>query len=95
MIVHCFLCGSEYRVQARQIPYQCRVVTLCRLCALKSITHIVFRCKCGKCDFIEKYPHRLRILAKRLQLPTATSEFMASGLALVESASCSACKTSP
>ncbi len=94
MTVHCYICGSDYQVQARHIPYQCRVVTLCRLCALKGITHIIFRCSCGRCDFIEKYPHRLRILANRLQLSSATREFMASGLALVESTSCSACKTS-
>ena len=92
--MHCYICGSDYRVQARHIAYQCRVVTLCRLCALKSITHIIFRCSCGKCDFIEKYPHRLRILANRLQLSPAAREFMANGLALVESTSCLACKTS-
>jgi hypothetical protein len=36
----------------------------------------------------------LRILANRLQLSSATREFMANGLALVESTSCLACKTS-
>jgi hypothetical protein len=92
--MHCYICGSDYWLQARHIPCQCRVVTLCRLCALKSITHIIFRCSCGKCDFIEKYPHRLRILANRLQLSSAAREFMANGLALVESTSCLACQTS-
>lgn len=93
--MRCYICGSDYHVQARHIPYQYRVVSLCGLCALKGITHIIFRCSCGKCDFIAKYPHRLRILANRLHLPSATKEFMANGLALVESTSCSACKILP
>ena len=29
MTIHCFICGSDYQVQARHIPYLCRVVTLC------------------------------------------------------------------
>lgn len=94
MPIYCFICGSDYQVQARHIPYLCRVVTLCGLCALKSITHIIFRCSCGHCDFIEKYPHRLRILANRLQLSSAARESMVNGLALVESNTCSTCKTS-
>lgn len=89
----CYICGSDFQVQARHIPYQCRVVTVCRLCALRAVTHIIFRCTCGNCDFIAKYPHRLRILAARLKLPVSTQEFMANGLALVESTSCKACTT--
>jgi hypothetical protein len=92
-LVNCYICGSDFQVQARHIAYRCRVVTLCRLCALRAITHVIFKCTCGKYDFISKYPHRLRILADRLQLPPSTREFMANGLALVESTSCAACKT--
>jgi hypothetical protein len=91
-LVTCYLCGSDFQVQARHIAYQCRVVTLCRVCALKAVTHIIFKCSCGNCEFIAKYPYRLRILAERLRLPPATREFMADGLALVESDSCAACQ---
>ena len=91
-LVSCYFCGSDVQVQARHIDFQCRVVTLCRVCALKAVTHIIFRCNCGKCDFIAKYPHRLRILAQRLHLPPAARESMAAGLALVESDSCVKCQ---
>jgi hypothetical protein len=89
----CYICGSDFRVQARHIPYQCRVVTLCRLCAFRAVTHVIFKCACGRYDFIAKYPHRLRILAHRLRLPPSTQDCMANGLALVESASCTRCQT--
>ena len=92
-LVTCYICGSDFHVQARHIEYECRVVTLCRLCALKAITNVIFKCACGKYDFLAKYPHRLRILANRLQLPPSTKEFMANGLAIVESASCKECRT--
>lgn len=91
-MVTCYICGSDFHVQARHLEYQCRVVTLCRLCSLRALHQVIFKCACGKYDFLAKYPHRLRILADRLQLPPATTEFMAEGLAIVESASCLVCQ---
>jgi hypothetical protein len=90
--VTCYICGSDFQIQARHVAYQCRVICLCRLCALKSVTHIIFRCTCGRCDFVAKFPHRLRILAERLQLTPAARDLMAESVALVESSSCTACK---
>jgi hypothetical protein len=92
-LVRCYICGSDFHVQAGYIEYECRIVSLCRLCALKALTNFIFKCSCGKYDFLTKYPHRLRILAGRLQLPPATREAMAHGLALVESTTCAACRT--
>ena len=92
-MVRCYICGSDFQVQARHLEYKCQVVTLCRLCALKSITDVIFKCACGKYDFLAKYPHRMRILAMRLHLPLDTEEYMANGLAIVESASCKVCKS--
>jgi hypothetical protein len=92
-MINCYICGSDFQVQAGHIEYECRVVSLCRLCALKSLTNFIFKCSCGKYDFLTKYPHRVRILASRLELPFSTREFMATGLALVESTTCAACKT--
>jgi hypothetical protein len=89
--ITCYICGSDFQVQARHIAYKYKVVCLCRLCTLKSITHIIFRCSCGKCDFIAKFPHRLRILAERMRLSSVARELMANSLALVESNSCTAC----
>jgi hypothetical protein len=79
-------------VQAGYIEYEYRIVSLCRLCALKALTNLIFKCSCGKYDFLAKYPNRLRMLASRLELPLSTRESMANGLALVESTTCAACK---
>ncbi len=92
-MVTCYICGSDYHVQARHVEYRFRVVTLCRLCSLKALNNVIFKCACGQYDFLEKYPQTLRILANRLQFSPATKQCIANGLAIVESTSCNACKT--
>jgi hypothetical protein len=94
-LFNCYVCGSDFQVQAGHIEYEYRIITLCRLCALKSLTDLIFKCTCGNYDFIAKYPYRLKILANRLELSLSTRECMANGLALVEATVCAACKSAP
>jgi hypothetical protein len=88
----CYICQSDFHVQARVLEYQCRVVTLCRLCSLMAVSNLIFKCSCGRYDFLAKYPHRVRILVKRLHLPSAALDSLSLGLAVIESSSCQACQ---
>ena len=88
----CYICQSEFHVQAHVLEYQCRVVTLCRLCSLRAVTDLIFKCTCGRYDFLAKYPHRVRILVDRLHLPPAALECLSHGVAVIESKTCQACQ---